>query len=101
MNMKLKSTWCLGVLAGVLAFAAVLGTAPSALADDACGTKENPCPLQKWMRANMGTAAAAEDTAALAKALGKAATFSPDAGWTWAKIANDGAAAAKKGDLAG
>ena len=103
---SVKSKWWLGVLAGLLAGAgsigATLGSERVASADEAtCGTKDNPCPLQKWMRANMGVAAAAEDTAALGKALDKAVTMSPDPSWAWGKIAADGAAAAKKGDLAG
>src|SRR5690348_1098204 len=103
MKANLRSNWWLAALAGLVVCAGTLGASAGVASADAaaCGTKENPCPLQKWMRANMGTAAAAEDTAALAKALDKAATFSPDASWTWNKIAADGAAAAKKGDLAG
>jgi hypothetical protein len=98
-----RSKWWLAALAGVLVGAAVFGAAPGVASAEAaaCGTKDNPCPLQKWMRANMGPAAAAEDAPALAKALDKAATMSPDASWTWGKIATDGAAAAKKGDVAG
>ena len=102
MKTNIKSKWWLGILAGVLVGAATLGASDGVASADgaACGTKDNPCPLQKWMRANMGPAAAAEDTAALGKALEKAGALSPDSSWTWAKIAADGAAAAKKGDLA-
>jgi hypothetical protein len=73
-----------------------------AFADDACGTKENPCPLQKWMRQNMAPAVAAGDNAGLAAALDKVAKISPDASWsTWGTLSKQGSDAAKKGDLAG
>ena len=74
-----------------------------ARADDAsCGSKENPCPLQKWMRQNMAPALAAGDNAGLATALDKVAANSPDASWaTWSQFAKQGADAAKKGDTAG
>jgi hypothetical protein len=64
-----------------------------------CGDKNNPCPLQKWMRQNMATAVSANDSPALAKALEKAATFSPDPSWKWAEIAKTGAEFARQGDI--
>ena len=96
----------LALVAGVVFGAAVVGalpmTATKASADDAaCGTKDNPCPLQKWMRSNMGPALANNDMPGLAKALDHAAGLAPDASWTWAKIAKDGAEAARKGDVGG
>ena len=58
--MRTKS-WLSGVVAAV-AFAALLGAPRFAGADPpapapapapaACGTSDNPCPLQKWMREN-------------------------------------------------
>jgi len=97
-------TW-FGLLAAAVVGAVTLGAVPSsALAGDAaatCGTKENPCPLQKWMKGNMGVALAGNDLPALAKALDKAATLSPDPSWEWASIAKTGAEAARKGDIAG
>jgi hypothetical protein len=100
-----KRSWLL-LLASVMVGAAALGalpmTASTASADDAaCGGKENPCPLQKWMRTNMGPALANNDMPGLAKALDHAAGFSPDASWTWAQMAKAGAEAARKGDVAG
>ncbi len=74
----------------------------TAFADDACGSKENPCPLQKWMRQNMAPALAAGDNAGLAAALDKVAKTSPDSSWSsWSTISKQGSDAAKKGDLAG
>jgi hypothetical protein len=67
---------------------------------DECGKKPLPdCPLQGWMKQNMNPPSLAGDTAALAVALEKSAKFAP-AGYTnWASISNDGAKAAKSGDL--
>jgi hypothetical protein len=79
----------------------------SVLADDAgaaasCGTSDNPCPLQKWMRANMGTPLASGDTDALGKAFDRVATLSPDPGWAgWTQSASAGSTAAKGKDMAG
>jgi len=66
-----------------------------------CGDKNNPCPLQKWMRANMATAVAANDTAALARALDRTASFSPNPSWSWSQMSKVAAAAARAGDMAG
>lgn len=100
--MNARKSWVV-LFAGVLLGSAVLASVPtSASADDTtCGSKENPCPLQKWMRANMGAAMAAGDLPTLAKSLDKAATLSPDASWNWGAISKAGADAARKGDTAG
>src|SRR5438309_2064121 len=100
-----------GLLAGVLMGAAAIAAVPSvAEADGAatCGSKENPCPLQKWMRTNMAPANASGDMPALAAALDKAAAFAPDPSWngkdpkaSWDAIARAGAAAARANDVAG
>jgi hypothetical protein len=68
-----------------------------------CGKPgQPPCPLQDWMRKNVASALASSDAAALSVALEKAAKLSPDPTWaTWVTAANAGAAAAKKGDVAG
>jgi hypothetical protein len=52
------------------------------------------------MKANMNPPSLAGDTAALATALEKAASFAPPGYSNWASISNDGAKAAKGGDLA-
>ncbi|MEO7111795.1 MAG: hypothetical protein ABI183_15240 [Polyangiaceae bacterium] len=100
-----KRLWHL-ILAAPLLAAVTLGatTLPTrvAFADDSCGSKENPCPLQKWMRQNMAPALAAGDNAGLAAALDKVTKISPDASWTtWSTLAKQGSDAAKRGDLAG
>jgi hypothetical protein len=51
------------------------------------------------MRQNMATAVSASDAPALAKALERAATFSPDPSWKWAEIAKTGAEFARQGDM--
>ncbi len=90
------------VMASLLAVAAGLMTSSVAIADDTTcdGTKKNPCPLQKWMIANMGPALAGGDNAALAKSLDKIAASSPDASWAWAQTAKKGADAARAGNIA-
>ena len=89
--------------------AAALAVAPKvAIADDvACGSKEKPCPPQKWMRTNMAPPNAAGDMPALAAALDKAAALAPDPSWngkdpkaSWDAIARAGAAAARANDAA-
>jgi hypothetical protein len=79
---------------------------PSAHAEAACGAKGQPsCPLQGWMEKNMDANVEKNDTKALAAAFEKAAGFAPDPKWNdgasgWSKIAKEGAAAAKSGDMA-
>lgn len=68
-------------------------------AADDCGDKTNLCPLQIWMRKNVSSAVAANDAAALARALDRVATFSPDASWTWAEMSKTAADAARRGDM--
>ena len=105
----MKGRFASGILAGVLAGAVAMAAAPSvASADGACGSKENPCPLQKWMRQNMAASNTAGDMAALQAQFAKVASWAPDKGWngsdpkaSWDAIANAGAAAAKAGDTSG
>jgi hypothetical protein len=107
--MKMKGRLASGILAGVLAGAVAMAAAPSiASADATCGSKENPCPLQKWMRQNMATANSSGDMAALQAQFAKVASIAPDKSWngsdakaSWDAIANAGAAAAKANDAAG
>jgi hypothetical protein len=97
-----------GLVAGVMIGAAAMAAAPAASAEDAtCGTKENPCPLQKWMRQNMAAANASGDMASLATAFDKVAKIAPDPKWNgvdakgnWDAIAKAGQAAAKANDPA-
>jgi hypothetical protein len=94
----------MALLLGAMSFGAAFAFVPSrADAQDAsCGSKTNPCPLQKWMQDNVGSKLADGNLDAVANSLDKVATMSPDASWTdWAKFAKDGAAAARKGGDAG
>jgi hypothetical protein len=90
---------------GVAIGAALLGAlalTPRAASADACGTTDNPCPLQKWMRSNMGTPLASGDLGALGTAFDHVASLSPDPSWAaWAQAASAGSAAAKNKDIAG
>jgi cytochrome c556 len=90
-----------GLVAGLALF-----SQPTVQADDAkCGEKGQPsCPLQGWMEKNMQEPFDSKDLPKLAAALEKAAAFAPDPSWNdgatgWAKLAKDGAAAAKAGDF--
>ena len=104
----MNARWAWGMVAGVMIGAAGLAAAPSASADDAtCGSKENPCPLQKWMRQNMAPANSSGDMAALATDFDKVAKISPDPKWNgadakanWDAISKAGVAAAKANDAA-
>jgi hypothetical protein len=88
---RLSAVFCASLL-----FAAF---APNVVAQDAaCGSKANPCPLQKWMQDNIGSKMSDGNLDAVAAGLDKVATMSPDPTWTdWAKFSKDGAAAARKG----
>jgi hypothetical protein len=91
-------TW--GIVALVVA-AGVLAALPrAARADDAqCGGSKNPCPLEKWMRANMGTPLAGDDLATVGKSMDFIGGKAPDSSYSnWASIAKTGSDAAKSGD---
>jgi hypothetical protein len=66
---------------------------------ESCGGRDNPCPLQLWMRQNMAPALAAKDGRALAVALDKAASLSPDPSWDWSAMAKGAADEARKGNV--
>jgi hypothetical protein len=98
-----------GLIAGIVLGAAAIAAAPlPASADDAsCGSKENPCPLQKWMRQNMASAMSSGDMNALGAAFDKVSKIAPDPKWNggdakanWDAIAKTGIAAAKANDAA-
>lgn len=72
----------------------------AAAAPPACGKKPLPdCPLQGWMKKNMGPAMSAADFSALAEGLDRIATFAPSGYPNWASIAKDGAGAARAADF--
>ena len=106
----MNGRWAWGVMVGVMVGAAALAAAPTASAGDppaACGSKENPCPLQKWMRQNMGAANSSGDMAALAADFDKLTKMAPDPSWNgadpkanWDAISKAGLAAAKANDAA-
>jgi len=103
--LELVSTFRSLIFAGICAATASIALfgAADVEAQTECGSPGKPaCPLQGWMRANVAAPLAADDAAALATGLEKAAKLSPDASWSsWVSIANAGAAAAKKNDIAG
>lgn len=80
-------------------------TAPAqtAPAQTPCGDPgAPPCPFQLWMRGNVALPLATNNLNDLADGLERTARLSPDSTWTsWRTIATQGAAAARKGDIAG
>lgn len=99
--------WGRRVSGALAAFGIVVAVAASARelraeGSATCGTPGlPPCPLQAWMRQRIAGPLASNDMASLAAGLDAAARFSPDPAWTqWARYANEGAAAARQGDVA-
>lgn len=95
----MKKLGVLALISAALVVTGLLGWQSAARADD-------DGPLAHWMEANMQSALEAGDLPKLAAALEKAAAFAPDPSWnqgdtSWEKIAKDGAAKAKAGDMAG
>ncbi len=98
----------LACAAGIAGAASVALAPRDAVAANSCGTRDDPCPLQKWMRTNLSRASASGDMPALAAGLDKSATLAPDPSWntsdpktSWKAIAEAGAAAARAKDEAG
>src|SRR5580700_3240889 len=78
--MKGRVGWA--VLFGVVLGAAAMAAAPPvALADGACGSKENPCPMQARMRQRMALANSKGDMDGLVAEFTKIAAMAPDKGW--------------------
>lgn len=82
--------------------ATTAAAAPTAQSGEpTCGKKPLPdCPMQAWMKAN-AAGAATEDAASLASVLDRTAKLAPPGYGSWAQISNDGAAAARAGDIKG
>jgi hypothetical protein len=73
---------------------------PAARPAKSCGEKNNLCPLQSWMRQNVASAVAANDSAALAKALDRIAGMAPEGSWgSWVEMSKAAADAARNGDM--
>jgi hypothetical protein len=68
----------------------------------ACGAawegSSTTCPLQQWMRDRVGLTMTDGDMPAVADALERTATWSPDPAWDWQRIALAGAAAARSSE---
>jgi hypothetical protein len=72
------------VMAGIVG-AAVLPSA--AIAEGKCDGKAKPCPLQQWMRDNVGTPMASGELATIGKSMEKAATLGGPDMKDWSKLA--------------
>jgi hypothetical protein len=79
--------------------AAVVRAAPAGAAPPAatCGSKADPCPMQRFMYGAMATAHT-PDT--LTTAFTRVAGMSPDPAWSWVAIATRGANLANAGEVA-
>jgi hypothetical protein len=65
-----------------------------------CGKKPLPdCPLQAWMKKNANPPVSAGDLPALAQVMDRIAKLGPAEYSNWASIAEDGARAARAGDM--
>jgi len=74
--------------------------APGPRVPESCGKESSLCPLDRWMRLVIAPAAASGDAAGLVAGLAKVAAMSPDPSWDWARIAQDGADGARRGNVA-
>ena len=74
---------------------------PAAPSKEFACSKDKSCPMQKWMKANLGAPLAAEDFDGLAKGLDFVAGHAPAGFPEWSKIAKAGADAARKKDMGG
>jgi hypothetical protein len=100
---RMQKAWPV-ILAAVVAGVAGAAALPSeAIAEGGkCDGKATPCPLQKWMRDNVGTPMASGDLATIAKSMEKARKFGGPDMKDWDKIAKktaDDAAANKTDDV--
>ncbi len=89
----------------LLPLALCLGAAaalPGSAVAEQCDGKATPCPLQKWMRANVGVPMSSGDMPALAKAMEQARPFGGPGMKDWDRMSKktaDDAAANKTEDV--
>lgn len=89
-----------GVLATVVTFAKASSPAredDGATVAVACGTKADPCPMQRFMHGFMETAHTPDS---LTRVFSLLAGMSPDPAWAWVAIATRGAELANAGEVA-
>jgi hypothetical protein len=98
---RVKLSQTTGLILGVVM---IVGASSVALAEStaACGEPGlAPCPLQGWMRTNLGAQLARRDFDGLAAGFERLAASSPAEGYeSWAELARTGAAAARSKELA-
>jgi hypothetical protein len=86
------------LLAAVVTGAVFAATLPGeAIAEGQCDGKAKPCPLQKWMRDNVGTPMASGELAVVAKSMEKARKFGGADMKDWDKLAKKAADDATSG----
>ena len=84
--------------AGVPAPAPPAATTTVAIPEATCGSKADPCPMQRFMH---GALATAHTPDTLTTAFTRVAGMSPDPAWAWVAVATRGADLANAGDVAG
>lgn len=75
--------------------------APSGSARFACGSKEDPCPMQKWMKENIGKAKKAGEKDQVAAHFKTISEHAPPGYDQWKSIAEEGIKASSDLDKAG
>lgn len=75
--------------------------APSGSARFACGSKEDPCPMQKWMKENIGKAKKAGEKDKVAADFKTISEHAPPGYDQWKSIAEEGIKASSDLDKAG
>lgn len=82
---------------GLVPLAPVVAGNATAPAFVGCGSRENPCPMQRFMHGTMQTAHTPDS---LTAAFSLVAGLSPDPEWAWVAIATRGADLANAGEVA-
>jgi hypothetical protein len=98
---RMQKAWPI-ILAAIMAGVTGAAALPGEAAEGQCDGKVKPCPLQKWMRDNVGTPMSSGDLAAVAKAMEKAQKFGGPDMKDWVKLAKktgDDATANKTDDV--
>ncbi len=84
---KMEKSWPAVLVVVVAGFVGAAALPNSAIAEGKCDGKAKPCPLQQWMRDNMGTPMASGELGRVATSMEKAQTFGGPGMTDWAKMA--------------
>jgi hypothetical protein len=90
-----RRAWAFTLAAGVVGAAVIAASPGDATAQGQCDGKAKPCPLQQWMRDNVGTPMSAGDMATVARSMETARKFGGPGMKDWDKLAKQTADNAK------